>query len=240
MAKKPKPKKAKLSLDQIMATSDTQVRKVDAKIVERYTEDLKDGAIFPPIIVFNEGGESQRWWLADGFHRLFAHRDADVPEIACEVHVGGLLEAQIYSYGANATHGFQRSRKDTTRAVELALQNPELAEFKQQDIADICGVTRRTVSRIKQRLVLEAAEKEANRGKVKPEPPTDADLRTSKPEPTQEEAEAEELRAAMKTIRAFPYGGEDSDKLPLDSNDIEEMEYCAGWLSHAVLVWRKG
>lgn len=237
-------KARKIPLNNILATMDTQPRAtINVDVVKRYAEDLADGAIFPPVIVFNEGGGSERNYLADGYHRLFAHRDCEKETILADVREGGLLEAKLFAWGANATHGFRRSRTDTTRAVEEALQDPEVEQkFSQQEIADICKVTRRTVSRIKQRLVVEEAERRAKKpdsGKVTVEDPTEDDLRPSRPAPTQEEVEAGELREALAMIKAFPYGGEDTDKLALSGDDVADLKYVAGWCSHAVLVWSK-
>lgn len=239
------PKPIRLPIANILATMDTQPRAaINVDVVKRYAEDLADGAVFPAVIVFCEGEGSERYYLADGYHRLFAHRDCEKDDILAEVRQGGLLEAKIFAWGANATHGFRRSRTDTTRAVEEALKDPQMeADYSQQEIADICKVTRRTVSRIKARLIAEEAEKRSKKKAadgVTPTPPSPDDHRTTRPPPTQEEVDANELRSALALIKAFPYGGEDTDKLDLTADDIGDLEYVAGWCSHAVLVWRKG
>ena len=62
--------------------------------VTDYAEALTAGAIFPPVVVFSDGSA---FWLADGFHRLKAHREAGLAEIACEVRDGTQRDAVLYS-----------------------------------------------------------------------------------------------------------------------------------------------
>ncbi len=42
---------------------------LDPDMISTYHEDMHAGAAFPPLTVFHDG---QRYWLADGYHRLAA------------------------------------------------------------------------------------------------------------------------------------------------------------------------
>ena len=228
-----------LACDQIEATKATQVRvKIQKDIVDAYREDLEDGVIFPPVVVFAEKG-SERYILADGFHRLFAHVHAEIKDISVSIHEGGMQEALIFALGANSGHSLRRSNSDKINAVKLALNNPEIAQMTQQEIADICRVDRKTVNRIGRKKNLDGFEDEEQEG-GEPEENNDGNVRPTKPEPTQAEIERDELRQAAKAIRAFPYGGDDTAKLELTPDDIADLEYVSTWCAHAVVAYRTG
>lgn len=42
-------------------------------IKDSFQQDLEEGAEFPPVVVFGDG---LYYWLADGFHRFYAHQRA--------------------------------------------------------------------------------------------------------------------------------------------------------------------
>ena len=65
---------------QIRATS------MDWLIVDAYIESAKQGAIFPPVVVFFDG---DNYWLADGNHRLEVARRIGQEWIDAEVKQGG-------------------------------------------------------------------------------------------------------------------------------------------------------
>ena len=50
--------------------------------VNDYAADMLDGAVFPPVIVFDDGTDL---WLADGFHRVEAGRKIGTRKIMAEI-----------------------------------------------------------------------------------------------------------------------------------------------------------
>lgn len=226
-----------LPIENIEATTATQVRtKLHKDVIDMYEQDIRSGAIMPPIHVFAENG-SARHILADGFHRLVAHVNAEKDEIEVIVHEGGMHEALLYALGANTVHGLRRSNADKIHAVEMALKDPAISQRTQQEIADICRVHVETVRRIEQK---QGVGREPAKGKSKPTKPTADDVRPTKPAPTQEEIERDELRGALKAIKVFPYEGGDAVKLSLDKDDVADLEYVSAWCAHAVLAHRNG
>jgi hypothetical protein len=62
-------------------------------------------------------------WLADGYHRLFAHRAVGAVEIEAEVRRGTREDVLRISLAANATHGKKRTASDFKRGYEIAVRN---------------------------------------------------------------------------------------------------------------------
>lgn len=237
--KKTPKKRAKVTLrcELVEATAATQVRtKLYKDVIDAYREDLEHGAVFPPIDVFCEKG-AERWILADGFHRLYAHIHAEREYIAVKIHEGGMHAALLFALSANKTHGLRRTNSDKINAVKLALKDGEISQHTQQEIADIVGVTRETVNRISRRQTLD------ERPETEPGEPEDngpENTRPTKPEPTQTETERGELRTALGMVRAFPYEGAEALKLELTQDDIADLEYVSTWAAHAVIAYRNG
>lgn len=228
-----------LATDNILASAATQVRKkLDKDTIDEYVEDLANGAIFPRLVVFAEAG-GDRYILADGFHRHHAYVNSEAATCPVVVHEGGIHDALMYALQANAAHGLRRNNSDKRNAVELALKDPEISSLQIIEIADICRVNERTVRRIRDDLDLDIRKNKKANTPGKGEDPDPEDVRPTRPAPTQEEVERDELRAALSAIKAFPYGGEDCIKLDLSKDDTADLEYVAAWCSHAVLVLRR-
>ena len=220
----------------IEATQATQVRaKLDKGIIDQYQEDLENGADFPAIVVFAEKG-SARFILADGFHRLLAHVNAGIEMIKVDVHVGGMHEALMYALSANTRHGLRRSNADKVNAVKMAMKDPKLRQLTQQEIADICGVSRKTVQRTAQKEKPDAGQNGTE--SQEPEANKPENNRPTKAEPTQDEIDRGEIRQAIALVKGLPYPGEDSAKLKFDGDDVEGLEYMSAWAAHAFLAAR--
>jgi hypothetical protein len=233
----------RIAVDNIEATAATQMRKrLDRGIIDQYTEDLQDGAGFPPIHVYREEN-SERNVLADGFHRHRAFVNAERAEIGCWIYEGGMHEALIHALGSNHGHGHRRSNADKIHAVEMACKDPEISQMLQKEIADICRVSERTVRRVQNRLLSEDSSNGANRtksGDKKPEPETTAGNVRDTGEVSQEQVETDELRQALKMVTVLPYPGEQApERLVLDPDLVADCEYVSTWLASLVITARK-
>jgi transposase len=163
---------------------------------------------------------------------LLAAVNAGKEEIEVVVHEGGMHDALMYALSANRTHGIRRTNADKINAVMLAFKDPEISSLTQDEIADICGVSRKTVSRVSLR------DTTQNKPGKKPTDPKASDKRPTKVAPTQVEIERVELRVALAIIKAFPYEGSEAPKLGLDPDDVADLEYCSAWTAHAVIAAR--
>jgi ParB-like nuclease domain len=225
---------ARIAIDLIEASAATQIRvRLDQDKIEEYAQAIRDGAAFPAITVFAEQG-SERFILADGFHRLAAAKKAEREEIGAEVKLGGLHEALHYALGCNAEHGLPRNSSDKRHAVLMALKDPHYEQYSLRDIGELCRVSHSLVQSIK-------AEQNETERPVAGEPAVSTgtskrkDVRTSKPEPTQEHHDRNDLRGALAIIKSFPYNGEGLiDRLELNPDDEESLRYCAIWLDEAL------
>ena len=139
-----------ISLDKINITEAAQPRvTLDDAYTEEITTELQAGSEFPPVVVFQE---SQEYWLADGFHRYYAHIKSGLSEIKAEIHPGGMREAILYAVGANATHGKRRSNEDKRKAVLTLLQDSAWGTWSDRFIAGKCRVSQPFVGTIRKEL----------------------------------------------------------------------------------------
>jgi hypothetical protein len=139
-----------VSIGSIRRDGGTQPRtRLDPETLETYIQSLQEGVEFPPVTLFYDG---ESYWLADGFHRVKAHEEAEQQEIAAEVRSGTRRDAILYSAGANATHGLRRSNADKRRVVETLLHDPEWRQWSDREIAARCNVSHPLVGQVRQEL----------------------------------------------------------------------------------------
>lgn len=141
-----------LEISSIRTDGGTQVRasKVPAA-VQDYAEAMREGAIFPPVVVFQNGSSL---WLADGFHRLEAASLAGQHKIAADLRQGTLREALIYALASNSSHGLRMTNADKRKAVGMALDDAELSQWSDREIARWCGVTHPFVAKLREERVV--------------------------------------------------------------------------------------
>jgi hypothetical protein len=136
----------KLALDDLKLGAGTQPRaKIDESAVADYAEAMRDGAAFPPVVVFFDG---EIYYLADGFHRVDAAYKLGLDAIEAEVKQGTHRDAIYYSLGANADHGLRRTAEDKRRAVMRMLEDKDWKCWPQGDIAKACRVSRQFVNEV--------------------------------------------------------------------------------------------
>ena len=143
-----------LELSQLHTDGGTQPRVAinDATVAE-YAEALREGVKFPPVVAFHD---SAKYWLADGFHRYHAHRQAGLDKIEVDVRRGTRRDAILYSVGANTDHGLGRTNDDKRKAVVTMLTNEAVAKdddgkpWSDSAIARVCKVHHSTVAKYRE------------------------------------------------------------------------------------------
>jgi hypothetical protein len=119
---------------------------IDTDLVGQYTDDMANGAEFPPIVVFYDG---KVHWIADGFHRYYAGIGLGLAEMNCDVREGTFRDAILYSCSANASHGLRRTNADKRRAVMRLLEDQEWSRWSDREIARQCGVSNQFVGNLR-------------------------------------------------------------------------------------------
>jgi hypothetical protein len=127
--------------------------KIHAGVVKEYAvamkEQLAEGGVrFPAIVLF---ANDQNYWLADGFHRVLAARQAGLTEFAAEVRAGTRRDALLYSVSANTAHGLPRTNADKRKAVGLLLADGEWSQWSDREVARRCQVDNKVVARLRHR-----------------------------------------------------------------------------------------
>ena len=148
-----------IALTQIVDDDACQLRAAGSKAtVQEYADALAEGATFPPVVLFRDA--DGRHWLADGFHRLEAHRLAGRDTIAAEVHEGGEREARLHAAGANAKHGLRRTHDDKRKSILALLHDPEWRQWSDRAIAKHTATDHKTVGKLRREISGEGASGE--------------------------------------------------------------------------------
>ena len=244
----------KLNLNAIRIDGGTQPReRINMEVVGDYAEGVKVGIEFPPVVVFHDGAEH---WLADGFHRWHAHKQAGKVSIVADVRAGTLLDAKLFAVGANGAHGLRRTNEDKRRAVQMVLDEPAWKEWSDRKVADACGVSAPFVSALRRPEVAEkqrnhraasAEKKTTGRNPITPAPaaapafpPPAAPAAKSKRElPAEPQLTgADEAAELHDTVRELAAENERlSDRLAVEAMDASEEEKTAA--AHTIAELRE-
>lgn len=197
-----------IDLDLIRIDCGTQSRvEIDQQTVSSYVELVKEGTVFPPVTVYFDGNHH---YLADGFHRYFAHKGAGHDEILATVINGTLRDAVLASLEANSTHGLPRTNADKRKAVQMMLDDFEWSEWSNAEIARRCRVSHTFVNKMRpadgsvKKHVNKGLEISREEGKKKPadakEAPQPKQPKEEQPEPKQQPAEYTQEDEALKYL----------------------------------------
>lgn len=215
----------KLNINTIRIDGGTQSRvEISMEAVAEYAEAIKDGIEFPAVVVFHDGADH---WLADGFHRYHAHKQAGKVSILAEIRSGTVRDAILHSLGANASHGLRRSNADKRKAVTAMLADDEWAGWSDRKIAEACGVSQPFVSGIRKpkeviTVITPRAEKATAVAASKPQKQPKRTLNL----PEQQPANEDQLIEAQHTISELAQENDElRDKLAVESlMDSEEAK----------------
>ena len=148
----------RIKLQKIRLDGGTQPRKeIDGPLVQHYTEVLLEGKDkFPPIDLWFDG---KAYWPSDGFHRFHAHKRAGFLDIEAVVNQGTKRDAFLACLKANGKHGKPRTPEERRYVVKMALEDIELGEKFDVEIAAICDVSSMTVGRVRKAMGLEKSNR---------------------------------------------------------------------------------
>ena len=148
-----------IPIDILRIDGGTQSRTaINHDTVNDYAEVMSEGDNLPPITVYFDGVDH---WLADGYHRLHAHRKIGAVTIDAEVKTGTQLDARIHAWGANKGHGLPRTNADKRKAVLGMLADaPQMGD---RAIARHVGVSDRMVNGLRASICESFADEPATR-----------------------------------------------------------------------------
>lgn len=126
------------------------------EVMNEYAEAMRCGAKFPPVKLFFDGSD---YWLADGFHRYFASKAAEIDTINADIENGSKDDAILYSIGSNFTHGLRRTNADKRHAVLMILSHPIWSDWSDRAISKEAGVSNNFVSVLRKELQSEKESK---------------------------------------------------------------------------------
>jgi hypothetical protein len=139
----------KLNILNIRIDGGTQARlQLNQDVVKDYAEAMREGAVFPPVIVYHDGSD---YWLADGFHRYFAVKANATTTIEADVRTGTQRDAILFSFSANdpTKRGLSPTADDLRNMIRNMLLDAEWSQWTNAEIARHVGVSKMTVGRVK-------------------------------------------------------------------------------------------
>lgn len=135
-------------LERLTLDPKLQPRKdMDPDLISEYAERMQAGDQFPALVAYLDADGSGHCWLAQGWHRYGAARQAQVEAHQVEVRLGTWRDALLDSLASNREHGLRRSNADKRRAVIAMLTDAEWARWSDHAIAEHLGVAHVTVAR---------------------------------------------------------------------------------------------
>lgn len=132
-------------LEEIRIDGNTQSREeLDQAQVKLYADLMKMGTVFDPPVVFFDGSHN---WLADGFHRYFAHKSNGALEVSCTVMEGTVDDAMFYGISANGSHGMRPKPGDLRKGIFWVLSHPDRGQMSNNAIAKHMHISPLTVAK---------------------------------------------------------------------------------------------
>lgn len=118
---------------------------LNPEAIEEYALHLDE---MPPVkLMFDEGSDT--YWVIDGAHTISATWCAKRKEVLAVVQEGSFLDAWKQAASANDTHGVRVTNADKRHRVEEALQLPAMQQWSSSKIAEWCGVSDKTVEKLR-------------------------------------------------------------------------------------------
>lgn len=115
--------------------------------VEQYAEEKKEGAKFPPPVIFLD--VKQKYHVGDGFHRILAEKKNGTKTIEVDLKHGSKTDAILHNIQVNAKQrGLPFGRGDIRKSIETLLTNPDTKNWQRNKIAEFIGCSSAYISQI--------------------------------------------------------------------------------------------
>jgi len=145
-----------LEISKIVADRGLQARaSMNQGTIDEYAAAIAEGVELPPVVVFRDDGGKLH--LADGHHRVAAHRKLGSGNVAAQVQPGTREDARLYAIGANATHGLPRTNEDKRRAARMLILDDKYASEPDREIARRTATSHTFIAKLRDDQDVEAA-----------------------------------------------------------------------------------
>jgi len=217
----------KVKISEIKIDGGTQGRDViDQEVVQNYVECMRAGDKFPPLTTVYDG---TCYWLVDGFHRYFAAMQMGLKEVGVEFTTGTQLDAQVLSFGVNATHGLRRTAATKRKVVEMALQHILTKSMNNSELSKICAVSQSFVASVRSPESKQKQEDAKKRHIVKKAEELSGETSQTSEGPDEDELKAHDI-AMQADLEAMHKLLESSDALATAHEEIKKLNYLNGQL----------
>jgi len=137
-----------MKLSQLTLDPGLQMRtELNQDVVNEYAQAMLDGDKFPAIVVFNDGDHN---YVAEGFTRCAAAKQAGLELINADVHMGTYEDAFDYAFTkANHGNGQRYKAADKVAAIKKAFTRDRYVNKSDREIARIYKVANSFVSRLR-------------------------------------------------------------------------------------------
>lgn len=136
-----------LPLDKLLETPSVRLQRKQ-EVIDEYSQKMKDGEKFPPIVAFYEEAVGKHW-IGDGVYRKLASQQNGEKHYPTTVYRGTQRDALAYAVEANTKHGDRLTKEEKTRAVWLLVEAFQDESKGISEIARIAKVARSFVAKIK-------------------------------------------------------------------------------------------
>ena len=144
-----------LAINEIKEANILQPReKINLSHIKALVEILETQQELDPLVVFWDCN-TQDYWLADGYHRLQAYREAKIEDAIVDIYEGDLRQAILYTAQANHANKatLSRSNKDKKKAVDILLNDDDWQLWSNSKIAAKAKVSQSFVSRLRNNIL---------------------------------------------------------------------------------------
>jgi len=141
-----------IAIVSLASDPELQVRdKLNKSMVDQFAERMETEADLKNFVAIDVFFDGEKYWLADGHHRVEAAKKKGYDKIWAIVHQGTQNDALLAAVAINARHGLPLTRSERRRAVVTVVKR--CPDQSIRSIAALVGLSHQTIIRIKNQLV---------------------------------------------------------------------------------------
>jgi ParB-like chromosome segregation protein Spo0J len=140
-----------IAIDRVVVDEQTQPRRgLSDSVIRNMIDDLRAGDVLPEIIVYQDG---DKYWLADGWHRMTAYKLEGKSVIEAKVYTGSARDAFLTALASN--RAVPLTLDERKQAARRMLMDEEWTKMSDREIGRRCGIDGKTVTSMRNDLSAE-------------------------------------------------------------------------------------